>query len=114
MKKLSGTVVRTGDVIGKKVVDSEHDELGTIEEIVLDKLTGKARYAVLSFGGFLGIGDTLHTLPWEILDYCKEEDSFQINVSKDKLSASPGFDKDSWPDFADTTWSNSIRNYYGL
>ncbi len=112
MKKHSEYVVRTAEVIGKDVVDSNKKNLGKIEEIVLDKESGRARYAVLSFGGFMGMGSDFYALPWEILSYCPEEDAFAITMDKEKLKLASGFNKDAWPDFADKQWSKAIDDYY--
>lgn len=112
MKYLSDQVVRTIDVIGKKVIDNEQVNLGKIEEIVLDRSSGKARYAVLSFGGFMGMGADFYALPWHALSYRTANDAFEINVDKEKLKTASGFNKDSWPDFADSKWNDTIQNFY--
>ncbi len=114
MTTTSSQVVRTADVIGKNVINKEKDKLGEIEEIVLDKVTGTVRYAVLSFGGFMGMGSDLYTIPWSKLEYCKDEEAFTLNVSKEKLKSATGFDKDHWPDFADESWSESINKFYDM
>ncbi len=108
----SQQVVATKDVIGKSVINQEKENLGKIEEIVLDKLSGEVRYAVLSFGGFLGMGSDFYALPWKTLDYCKDEEAFIINVDKEKLKSASGFNKDQWPEFSDEKWGRSIYDFY--
>lgn len=114
MEKTSNCVVRSTDVIGKKVMGNDGDGLGKIEEIVLDKVSGQTRYAVLSFGGFMGMGTDFYTLPWQSLSYCHESNTFKVNIDKDKLKAAKGFDKDHWPDFASESYIKSIHDYYTL
>ncbi len=109
----SKSVVKTKDVIGVTVKNAAKENLGNIEEIILDKVKGNVRYAVLSFGGFLGLGDKLFALPWNSIKYDKEEDCFILNIDKEKLKDAPGFNKDQWPDWSDQKWGNSIYQYYG-
>lgn len=114
MENCSNQVVRTIDVIGKAVISLDKEKLGKIEEVVLDKVSGQVRYAVLSFGGFLGMGSDYYAIPWNALKYCQTEDAFEISILKDKLKAATGFGKDNWPDFADETWNRSVHTYYDL
>lgn len=114
MNDHSNEVVKTADVIGKSVIGVDNDKLGKIEEIVIDKVSGQVRYAVLSFGGFMGMGSDFYALPWAMFDYQDDEDAFKINVSKEKLKSATGFNKDEWPDFADEEWINKVHNYYEL
>ncbi len=110
MDNHSENIVCTDDVIGKDVKSAQLESLGEIEEIVLDKVSGQARYVVLSFGGFLGLGDDYFAFPWKSISYNKEEECFILNVSKEKLKREYGFDKDNWPDMA--TWPSTIDTYY--
>lgn len=101
-----------GSLIGDKVYNAQGEHLGKIEEIMLDTVDGKVGYAVLSFGGFLGVGDKLFAIPWAQLSLDEANKCFILNIDKERLQAAPGFDKDNWPDMADPTWSNRIRDYY--
>ena len=103
MENLSNNIVRTADVIGKKIIGINQDALGKVEELVLDKQNGMVRYAVLARGGFMGIGSEFYAIPWAVLEYCTENSAFKVNISKDEIEKAPGFNKDSWPDFADQT-----------
>lgn len=111
--EVPSSVVKTSEVVGVEVQNSQGDDLGTIEEIILDKITGNVRYVVLSFGGFLGMGDKLFALPWNSIAFNESRDAFILNVSKDKLTKAPGFDKNNWPNFSDKKWAKSIFEYYG-
>jgi hypothetical protein len=105
-------LVRSCDVKGVDVKNRQNESLGEIEEIMIDKIQGKVAYLVLSFGGFLGMGDKLFAMPWHIFDYDAAEDCFRINVSKEKLENSPGFDKDHWPDSSDAYWTSTVTKHY--
>ncbi len=68
---------------------------------------------VLSSGGFLGIGDRLFAIPWNVLTLDTDRECFVLNVSSQRIKDAPGFDKDNWPSMADTAWATSIHEYYG-
>jgi hypothetical protein len=95
-----------------EVVNREGEKLGTIDEIMLDVLLGRIAYAVLSSGGFLGIGEKLFAIPWGALTWDTENQFFILDVSKDRLERAPGFDKDHWPSTADQTWATNVHTYY--
>jgi sporulation protein YlmC with PRC-barrel domain len=107
-------VVSASKIIGEAVVNRQSEDLGKIHELVIDAKDGRVAYAVLSFGGFMGMGNKLFALPWKALDFATNENKLVLNVDKEKLKAAPGFDKDAkWPDFADRTWGSTIYKYYG-
>lgn len=97
---------------GDSVINNSGDDLGKIEAIMLDVTTGRIAYAVLSFGGFLGMGNKLFAIPWSSLTLDAEEKCFILNVSKETLEGAPGFDKDHWPAMADSTWATELHSYY--
>jgi PRC-barrel domain len=76
--------------------------------------TGTINYAVLSFGGFLGMGDRLFAVPWRALTLDTANKRFTLNASKEQLKNAPGFDKDHWPVMADSTWASGVHNFYGV
>lgn len=100
-------------LIGDSVVNGQDDDLGDIKEIMIDMRTGQVAYAVLSFGGFLGLGEKLFAVPWQALHLDTVNKRFVLNVDKTKLKNAPGFDPDAWPDMSDVTWSNEIHTFYG-
>lgn len=99
-------------LIGEDVVSVAGDSLGDIKEIMLDMHNGRVAYAVLSFGGFLGIGEKLFAVPFSALRLDTVQKTFVLNASKEQLKNAPGFDKDDWPDMSDPTWTKSIDSYY--
>lgn len=106
-------IVNCEDVIGVDVKNMADTNLGKVEAVMLDKMSGKVAYVVLSYGGFLGLGDKLFALPWSIFSYDVTSNCFVIPLDNEKLKNSPGFDKDHWPDMSNPEWNNSIHTYYG-
>ena len=100
-------------VIGSSVVNTQNEDLGKIEDLVLDAGAGRIAYAVLSFGGFLGMGEKYFAIPWNAFHFNLKENHAVLNVDKKLLENAPGFDKDAWPNMADSTWGNSIYKHYG-
>lgn len=100
-------------LIGDHVRNKQDEEVGDIKEIMLDTRTGEVSYAVLSFGGFLGMGDKLFAVPWDALTLDTEHKGFLLDVDKARLKDAPGFDKSKWPDMSDPTWVKRVRSYYG-
>lgn len=100
-------------VIGTNVVNAQNESLGNIEDVVADAASGRITYAVLSFGGFLGMGDKYFAIPWEALRFNLAEKNAVLNVDKRLLENAPGFDKDRWPNMADRQWGSQIFTHYG-
>lgn len=105
-------VLSASTLAGDRVVNSAGEHIGKIDEIMIDTPTGRVAYAVLSFGGFLGMGDKLFAIPWSRLSLDEGNKQFLLNVDKETLKKAPGFDKDNWPDMADRTWGTEVYNYY--
>jgi hypothetical protein len=107
-------VVWASKVIGEAVVNRKDESLGKIHELVIDAREGRLAYAVLSFGGFIGMGNKLFAVPWTAFEFSNTENKLIFDVDKKKLEAAPGFDKDAkWPDFADRSWGDDIHRFYG-
>jgi sporulation protein YlmC with PRC-barrel domain len=110
-----GPAVMTADTLdGNSVVNLQGEDIGTITDIMLDVRGGRIAYAVMSSGGFLGIGDRLFALPWSALTLDAERKCFVIDVDRAKLEKAPGFDKDKWPAMADMRWATDVHGYYGV
>jgi len=98
---------------GDSVKNPKGDDLGKIEDFMLDLETGRVRYAVLSFGGIMGIGDKLFAVPPEALAIDHDKKCLVLDVDKERLKNAPGFAKDQWPDFADGAFGKKVYQYYG-
>lgn len=99
-------------ITGDTVRNANGDDLGTIEEIVLDLDRGRVAYAVLGAGGFLGMGEKFFAIPWDRLTVDMDNKEVILNVDKDLLQNAPGFDKDNWPDAKDNAWVADVYRYY--
>jgi sporulation protein YlmC with PRC-barrel domain len=108
-------VLSASKMIGEKVINTAGEQLGTIKELMIDLDEGYIAYAVLSFGGFLGLGDKLFAIPWEALTWGPEDHAFILDIDKEVLKNAPGFDKDHWPEGAqyEAGWLLDIYEYYG-
>lgn len=83
------TAIRASDVIGTEVRNRAGESLGKVEDIVLDKTSNSIMFAVLSFGGFLGIGERYHPMPWAVLDYDPDIEAFVVDYSREQLESAP-------------------------
>lgn len=97
---------------GDSVKNRAGEDLGEIKELMIDIVDGRVAYAVLSFGGFLGLGDKLFAIPWSALQVDTTRECFILDMDKERLEKAPGFDKDKWPDFADSTFHRDTYAYY--
>src|SRR5579864_6370406 len=113
MARYSNIVPAKKTVIGSKVVNKQNEDLGKIEDVVIDADAGRIAYAVLSFGGFLGMGDKYFAIPWNALHFNLKENRAVLHLDKKQLENAPGFDKDKWLNFADSTWGHGIYKHYG-
>jgi sporulation protein YlmC with PRC-barrel domain len=106
-------VLSAGTLTGDTVRNQEGEELGKLEEIMIDLDEGRVAYAVLSFGGFMGMGNKLFAIPWEALTVDTANKEIVLNVQKEILDNAPGFDKDNWPQTGDRQWLVDVYSYYG-
>src|SRR3954469_2263283 len=106
-------VLAASTLAGDTVRNGVGDDLGTVDELMIDIPSGKIAYAVLSFGGVLGMGNKLFAVPWSALTVDEDEKCFIMNVDRSVLENAPGFDKDNWPDMANDAWGSEVSRYYG-
>ncbi len=107
-------VLAASTLAGDSVRNAAGEDLGKVDEIMIDIPSGRVAYAVLTFGGILGMGNKLFALPWSALRVDEDEKCFILDVDKKKLEHAPGFDKDNWPKMADETWGMELSRYYGV
>ena len=91
----SGTLIAAEKVKGTDVYNRAGEKLGSVEDIMIDKVSGRAIYAVMSFGGFLGMGEKHHPLPWATLKYDTQKGGYVVNLDKKQLEGAPSYDRDS-------------------
>jgi sporulation protein YlmC with PRC-barrel domain len=105
-------VMAASTLDGNEVMSSDGEHVGKISDIMLDVRSGMVAYAVLSEGGFLGIGTTLHAIPWNALTLDSDEKRFRADITAQLIKDEPGFDKDHWPSMADIAWGAELHRYY--
>ena len=110
----TGNLISSAKVEGTNVYNRAGDSLGSIHNLMIDKASGHVAYAIMSFGGFLGIGDQFHPLPWSVLKYDTNMGGYVVDLDKEQLEGSPAFDAGSEPDWRDRTYENKIHDYYGV
>lgn len=106
------TLLSAGTITGDEVCNLKDEKLGKIQDLMLDVTTGKIRYAVLTSGGFLSMGDRLFAVPWKALKQDKANHRFILNADVERVKNAPGFDKDDWPNMADASWNTAVESYY--
>ena len=106
-------VLSANTLLGNNIYNLEGEKLGEIKDVMLDVDLGRVAYAVLSFGGFLGMGDKLFAIPFEAFRIDPANERIVLNVPKETLKNAPGFDKDRWPSAADRAWATKIHQHYG-
>lgn len=108
-----GNLISSERVTGTSVYNHDGDKLGSVEAMMIDKQSGQVRYAVMSFGGFLGMGERYHQLPWDGLSYDTERGGYVVNLTREALDGAPMYSRDELDNFDYDDNSQSIDNYYG-
>ena len=106
-------VISSGHVEGTKVYNMAGDKLGSIDHLMIDKVSGQVRYAVLEFGGFLGIGTDRYPLPWNMLKYDTVKEGYVVPLDKDRLDQAPRYAPEQRPDY-DEAYGRRVNDYYGV
>jgi len=110
----TGNLIGSDKVEGTAVYGSDNNKIGTIERVMIDKISGKVSYAVLGFGGFLGIGDDHYPLPWQSLEYDTSLGGYRTNVTEQQLRGAPKYGNDNDWNWSDTDRTRTVNDYYGL
>jgi hypothetical protein len=104
--------IASDKVEGTPVYRANGDKIGRIERVMIDKISGKVAYAVMSFGGFLGVGEDYYPLPWSLLKYNTRLDGYEVNISEQQLKGAPKYAKaESW-DWANRSNDQKVYDYY--
>jgi sporulation protein YlmC with PRC-barrel domain len=106
------TAIRASRTIGTSVYNTAGDKIGKVEDVVLDKIDNTVLFAVVGFGGFLGMGEKFHPVPWSALDYSKERDGYVVPFTKDQLQAAPAHDIDELTRNDGLATRDSAYSYY--
>lgn len=109
----ASSVISSSRVNGTNVYNPAGEKLGSIDSLMIDKITGQVRYAVMEFGGFLGIGTDLYPLPWHSLKYEPNQGGYVVSVTKEQLNNAPRYENNMWPEYTDE-YGRRVHDYYGV
>lgn len=110
---MTTNLLSSSSMMGTSVINKAGDNLGDIKDIMIDPSSGNIAYVVVSFGGFLGIGDKYFAIPMEAFQVDRDREDFILNVDKEKMKNAPGFDKDNWPSSGDRQFLTDVHAHYG-
>ena len=109
-----GRLIAASKVNGTGVYNIAGEKLGSVYDVMIDKRSGKVEYAIMSFGGFLGIGDSYHPLPWHILTYDEAQGGYLVNLDRSRLEGAPYYRSNDTASWHDPAYGRRIDDYYGL
>ena len=112
LQAFSNSPVKASSIIGASAINPKGDTLGNIKEVVIDPIGGRVAYAVVSFGGFLTMGEKLFAIPFSAFKYDHAANEYVLNTSKERLEAATGFDADHWPAMSDEKWNRDVHKFY--
>jgi hypothetical protein len=107
-------LISADKVEGTAVYNRMSERLGTVHTVMIDKYTGQVAYAVMSFGGFLGIGESYHPLPWKVLTYDTRQGGYVVDLDRSRLEAAPSYTTSKMPNWSDQSYWRQIDEYYGV
>ena len=105
-------LISSEKVDGTAVYNRAGEQLGTVHHLMIDKYTGHVEYAVMSFGGFLGIGESYHPLPWRALSYHTQMGGYCVDMDRSRLERAPRYTASSLPDWNDRGYRSRIDEYW--
>ena len=103
-------LISADKVVGTTVYNRQGENLGSVYGLMLNKLNGQVAYAIMSFGGFLGIGESYHPLPWRVLSYDTNLGGYVVDIDRNRLEAAPHYTTANQPDW--TTYGDRVDAYY--
>ena len=109
-----GRLIAASQVNGTTVYNRSGEKLGSIYDVILDKASGKTEYAIMSFGGFLGIGDQYHPLPWNSLNYDPNQGGYVVDIDRRRLEGAPVYGANDPSPWSDPAYGRRVNDYYGM
>jgi hypothetical protein len=109
----TNALISSDKVEGTAVYNREGEKLGSINSVMIDKISGQVAYAVMSFGGLLGMGDRYHPLPWHVLTYDTGQGGYLIDLDPSMLEGAPAYGATEMPNWSDRRWGQQLHEYYG-
>lgn len=111
---MKSRILSSSTITGQNVYNMQDENIGDIKDLMIDPKEADVVYAVLSFGGFMGIGSKYFAIPIEALKFSDTDDTIRLDIDKQILENAPSFDKDNWPMTADADFVNSVYGHYGF
>lgn len=105
-------ILAAGALKGSRVGNFAGEDLGKVDDLVVDVATGRLAYVIVSMGGFLGIGDKLFAVPWELFTVRAADHEFLLDVEKQMLRDAPSFERSKWPNMSDDAWAAQVRSHF--
>ncbi|MFZ0853042.1 MAG: PRC-barrel domain-containing protein [Hyphomicrobiaceae bacterium] len=107
------SLISASKVQGTNVYNTDGDSLGEVYDVMIDKRSGKVAYAIMSFGGFLGVGEDYHPLPWNTLKYDTRQGGYVVGLTRQQLEGAPTYARTETPAWGDRAYEKRIHDYYG-
>src|ERR1700674_1608339 len=107
-------LISSDKVVGTAVYNRQGENLGSVYGLMIDKHTGQVAYAVMSFGGFLGMGESYHPLPWRVLTYDTRQGGYVVDLDRSRLDAAPSYTSSAPPNWSDRTYGHRVDDFYGV
>lgn len=108
-----GRIIPAREVNGTEVYNKDGAHLGHIYDIMIDKRTGVVAFALMSFGGFLGLGGRFHPLPWSVLRYDEGSRGYVVDLDRKTLESAPNYRLGEFPDWQNVRWRTDVYDHYG-
>ncbi|MEE3502882.1 PRC-barrel domain-containing protein [Acidiphilium acidophilum] len=108
------SLIAASKVNGTRVYNTQGDSIGSIYDVMINKRNGRVDYAIMSFGGFLGLGEHYHPLPWELLNYDPRQGGYVVDLDRDRLEGGPSYATSAAPDWSDGVYGHQVDEYYGV
>ena len=108
------SLISSDKVAGTDVYNTDGESLGEIHDVMIDKQSGRIAYAVMSFGGFLGIGERYHPLPWQAMKYDTRQEGYVVGIPLEQLKEAPTFGAGESPAWGDRNYESTLHDYYGV
>ena len=110
---MKSRILSSSTITGQNIYNLKDENIGDIKDLMIDLNNAKVEYAVISFGGFMGIGNKLFAMPLKAFQFSDSDDKIRLDIDKKTLENAPSFDKDNWPKTADINFIDSVYSHYG-
>jgi hypothetical protein len=107
-------LISSDKAVGTAVYNRQGEHLGSVDNLMIDKYSGQVAYAVMSFGGFLGMGESYHPLPWRTLTYDTRKGGYVVDIDRRRLETAPSYTSSTTPNWSDRTYGHRVDDFYGV